>query len=352
MLGYIIKRLLLIIPTLLAIITINFVIVQFAPGGPVETTMAQLKGMSQIGEGGMAGKASASGQRKSTVGMDEELVAYIQKLYGFDKPPLERFWIMVKNYSTFTLGDSYFRNKAVGDMIIERIPISLSLGLWSTLLIYLISIPLGIRKAVKNGENFDAWTSFVVAFAYALPSFLVAIILISIFASDGPMSYFPIRGIVSPNWSDLSLVAKVTDYIWHVTLPTITLTIAGFATITMLTKNSFLEEIHKQYVVTARAKGLTENQVRYGHIFRNAMLIVITSIPDALIKVFITGSLLIEIIFSIEGIGLLSYESAVARDYPVVFGTLYIFTLIGLVANLITDITYVVVDPRIDFEKR
>lgn len=352
MLGYIIKRLLLIIPTLFCIIAINFLIVQFAPGGPVETTIAQLKDVSRMGEAGMTGKVSASSQMKSTTGMDDELVSYIKKLYGFDKPPLERFWIMIKNYSTFNLGDSYFRNKSVGDLIISKIPVSLSLGLWSTILIYLISIPLGIRKAVKNGEKFDAWTSVVIAFAYALPSFLVAIILITLFASDGPMSYFPIRGITSPNWNDLSIVGKITDYIWHMILPTITLTIAGFATITMLTKNSFLEEIHKQYVTTARAKGLSENQIRYGHIFRNAMLIVITSIPDALIKVFITGSLLIEIIFSLEGIGLLSYESAVARDYPVVFGTLYIFTLIGLIANLITDMMYVVVDPRIDFEKR
>lgn len=350
MLGYILKRILLIFPTLFFVILINFVIVQFAPGGPVEITLAQMRDIQQSEVGN--GKLSASKQFKSSKGLDPELVAYIKKLYGFDKPAPERLWIMLKNYTTFDLGHSYFRNKKVGDLILEKIPVSLSLGLWSTILIYLISIPLGIKKAVKNGENFDAWTSFVIAFAYALPSFLVAIIFLTVFASDGPLSYFPIRGITSPNWSELSVFGKIKDYIWHMTLPTITLAIAGFATIVMLTKNSFLEEIHKQYVVTARAKGLTENKILYGHVFRNAMLIVITSIPDALIKVFITGTILIEIIFSLEGMGLLSYESAISRDYPVVFGTLYIFTLIGLIANLITDIAYAMVDPRIDFERR
>ncbi len=350
MLGYILKRILLIVPTLFFVILINFVIVQFAPGGPVEITLAQMRDMQQSEVGN--GKLSASRQFKSSKGLDPELVEYIKKLYGFDKPAPERLWIMLKNYTTFDLGHSYFRNKKVGDLILEKIPVSLSLGLWSTILIYLVSIPLGIKKAVKNGENFDAWTSFIIAFAYALPSFLVAIIFLTVFASDGPLSCFPIRGITSPNWSELSTFGKITDYIWHMTLPTITLAIAGFATIVMLTKNSFLEEIHKQYVVTARAKGLTENKILYGHVFRNAMLIVITSIPDALIKVFITGTILIEIIFSLEGMGLLSYESAISRDYPVVFGTLYIFTLIGLIANLITDIAYVMVDPRIDFERR
>jgi microcin C transport system permease protein len=324
--------------------------VQFAPGGPVEITLAQIRNLQQSEAG--SGKISAFNQFKSSKGLDAELVEYIKKLYGFDKPAYERFWIMLKNYITFDLGESYFRNKKVGDLILEKIPVSLSLGLWSTILIYLISIPLGIKKAVKNGENFDAYSSIIIAFAYALPSFLVAIIFLTVFASDGPLSFFPIRGITSANWSELSFFGKIKDYIWHLILPTLTLTISGFATIVMLTKNSFLEEIHKQYVITARAKGLTENQILYGHVFRNAMLIVITSIPDALIKVFITGSILIEIVFSLEGIGLLSYESAISRDYPVVFGTLYIFTLIGLIANLITDIAYVIVDPRIDFERR
>lgn len=350
MLGYILKRILLIVPTLLCIILVNFLIVQLAPGGPVEITLAKIRDLQQSETGNM--KISAAGQFKSSKGLDPELVEYIKKLYGFDKPAYERLWIMIKNYVTFDLGYSYFRNKQVGDLILEKIPVSLSLGLWSTILIYLVSIPLGIKKAVKSGERFDGWTSFVIAFAYALPSFLVGIILLLIFAGDGPLSYFPIRGITSPHWSDLSIPGKVTDYMWHMVLPTITLAISGFATITMLTKNSFLEEIHKQYVTTARAKGLTENQILYGHVFRNAMLIVITSIPDALIKVFITGSLLIEIVFSLDGLGLLSYDSAIGRDYPVVFGTLYIFTLIGLIANLVTDIAYVMVDPRIDFERR
>ncbi len=350
MLEYILKRILFIIPTLLCIILINFLIVQLAPGGPVEITLAKIRDLQQSESG--SNKISASGQFKSSKGLDPELVNYIKKLYGFDKPAHERLWIMIKSYLTFDLGHSYFRNKQVGDLILEKIPVSLSLGLWSTLLIYLISIPLGIKKAVRSGEKFDSWTSFVIAFAYALPSFLVGIILLLVFAGDGSLSYFPIRGLTSPGWNDFSITQKISDYAWHMILPTITLAISGFATITILTKNSFLEEIHKQYVTTARAKGLSEHKILYGHVFRNAMLIVITSIPDALIKVFITGSLLIEIVFSLDGIGLLSYESAIGRDYPVVFGTLYIFTLIGLIANLLTDITYMLVDPRIDFEKR
>ncbi|MDF3047011.1 MAG: yejB [Candidatus Midichloriaceae bacterium] len=350
MLNYILKRIFLIFPTLLFIIIINFAIVQLAPGGPVEMTLASIRDLQQSESA--TGRVSAVKQFKASKGLDDELVTYIKKLYGFDKPPLERLWIMIKNYVSFDLGYSYFRNKQVGELILEKIPVSLSLGLWSTLIIYLVSIPLGIKKAIKNSEGFDGWTSFIIAFAYALPSFLVAIILLLLFAGDGPFSYFPIRGIVSHNWDSLTAVDKVKDYAWHMVLPTLTLAISGFATITMLTKNSFLEEIHKQYVITARAKGLSENQILYGHVFRNAMLIVITSIPDALIKVFITGSLLIEIIFSLDGIGLLSYESAVGRDYPVVFGTLYIFILIGLIANLATDIIYMIVDPRIDFERR
>jgi microcin C transport system permease protein len=350
MLNYILKRILLIFPTLLFIIIINFAIVQLAPGGPVEMTLASIRDLQQSES--VNGRVSAVKQFKASKGLDDELVTYIKKLYGFDKPPHQRLWIMIKNYLSFDLGHSYFHNKQVGDLILEKIPISLSLGLWSTLIIYLVSIPLGIKKAMKNGEAFDGWTSFIIAFAYALPSFLVAIILLLLFAGNGPLSYFPIRGIISHNWDSLSAIGKVKDYAWHMVLPTLTLAIAGFATITMLTKNSFLEEIHKQYVITARAKGLSENQILYGHVFRNAMLIVITSIPDALIKVFITGSLLIEIIFSLDGIGLLSYESAVGRDYPVVFGALYIFTLIGLIANLLTDIAYMIVDPRIDFERR
>lgn len=351
MLTYIIKRLLLIVPTLFAIIVINFFIVQGAPGGPVENLIARLK--SPHGAGGEVGQASAniSGNYMASQGLDPDMIASIKKLYGFDKPIHERFWLMIKNYATFDLGESYFKNAKVTDLIIEKLPISISLGLWSTLLIYLIAIPLGIRKAVKDGQVFDTWSSFVIIIAYAIPSFILAICLIMIFAGNGHMGYFPIRGIISYNWEGLTIFGKIKDYFWHMVLPTIALTISGFATIAMLTKNSFLEEIHKQYVLTARAKGLTENNILYGHVFRNAMLLVISGIPDAFIKILFTSALLIEIVFSLDGLGLLGYEAAIGRDYPVVFGSLYIYTLIGLLINLITDLTYVLIDPRINFEK-
>lgn len=351
MLSYILKRLLLIIPTLFCIILINFVIVQFAPGGPVENTIAQLRGLQGGSESG-GGRAKIIDSYKASRGMDDELVQYVKKLYGFDKPAHVRFYEMIKNYLVLDLGNSFYQNKKVIDLIYEKLPISISLGLWSTLIIYLISIPLGIAKAVRNGETFDAVSSIVIAFLYAIPSFLLAIILIMLLAGDGPFSYFPIRGLTSSTFDSMTWGEKIKDYIWHITLPTFTLAIAGFASLTILTKNSFLEEIHKQYVLTARSKGLTENQILYRHVFRNAMLLIITSIPEVLLKVLFTGTVLIEIIFSLNGLGLFSYESAVNRDYPVVFGTLYIFTLIGLLANLITDVLYVVVDPRIDFEKR
>ncbi len=350
MLTYIIKRLLLIIPTLFAIIVINFAIVQVAPGGPVENLIARLKNPHGGGEVGQA-SANISGNYMASQGLDPEMVASIKKLYGFDKPVYERFWLMVKSYATFDLGESYFKNAKVTDLIMRKLPISISLGLWSTLFIYLIAIPLGIKKALRDGQIFDIWSSFVIVIAYAIPSFILAICLIIIFSGNGHMAYFPIRGIVSYNWEDMSLFGKIKDYCWHMILPTVTMTISGFATIAMLTKNSFLEEINKQYVLTARAKGLTEKKVLYGHVFRNAMLLVISGIPDAFIKILFTSALLIEIIFSLDGLGLLGYEAAIGRDYPVVFGSLYIYTLIGLLVNLITDLTYVLIDPRINFDK-
>ncbi len=348
---YILKRLLLIIPTLFAIVVINFLIVQLAPGGPVENMVAKLTGFSQHGGGDSVSSTSSQvGRYKASQGLDPEMIEQIKKLYGFDKPAHERLWLMLKNYSTFEFGESYFRNTKVTNLILEKLPATISLGLWSTLLIYLISIPLGIRKAVQSGEIFDTWTSLIIIIAYAIPSFLFAILLITIFGGNGVLGYFPIRGITSYDWENLSFFGKIKDYIWHVTLPVISITIAGFATITMLTKNSFLEEINKQYVLTARAKGVSEGKILYGHVFRNAMLIVIAGMPDAIIKILFTGSLLIEIVFSLDGLGLLGYESAISRDYPVVFGTLFIFTLIGLVVNIITDMVYVMVDPRINFE--
>lgn len=350
MYHYILKRLFLIVPTLLAIVIINFLIVQLAPGGPVENMVARLSGFNQHGGESAAAVSSQVGRYKASQGLNPELLEQIKKLYGFDKPMHERLWLMIKNYATFELGDSYFRNEKVVDLILEKLPVSISLGLWSTLLIYLISIPLGINKAVKNGQAFDMWTSVIIIIAFAIPSFLFAIVLITVFGGSGPLGIFPMRGITSHHWETFSLMGQITDYLWHITLPVIAITISGFATITMLTKNSFLEEVNKQYVVTARAKGVPEKSILYGHIFRNAMLIVISGLPDAIIKVLFTGALLMEIIFSLDGLGLLSYESAISRDYPVVFGTLFIFTLIGLVVNLITDMVYVLVDPRINFE--
>lgn len=368
MLHYITKRLLLMIPTLLGIMLVNFIIVQAAPGGPVEQMISQLSGHSQ----GAASRFSAGsvdlnstkaastgasnlgtgGKYRGAQGLDPELIKEIEAMYGFDKPAHERFFEMVAEYAVFDLGDSFFRSESVIDLIIEKMPVSISLGLWTTLLVYLISIPLGIRKAVKDGSAFDIWTSSVIVIAYAIPSFLFAILLIVLFAGGSYWSIFPLRGLVSDNWQDLSWYALVADYFWHITLPVIAMTIGGFASLTMLSKNSFLEEIQKQYVLTARAKGVTERRVLYGHVFRNAMLIVISGLPEALLAIFFTGSLLIEVIFSLDGLGLLGFEAVLHRDYPVMFGTLYIFTLFGLVFNLLGDLTYVLVDPRIDFETR
>ncbi len=365
MFAYIIRRLALIPLTLLGIITINFVIVQIAPGGPVEQLLAQFKGtaveatarISGAGGGETAGTAgpSASGESsayRGAQGLDPEFIAEIERQFGFDKPANERFGIMLRNYFTFDLGESYFRDRGVLQLIIDKLPVSISLGVWSTLIIYLISIPLGIAKAVRDGSKFDIATSSAVIVGYAIPSFLFAILLIVVFAGGRYFDWFPLRGLVSDNWYALSWPARIADYFWHLTLPVTAMVVGGFAALTMLTKNSFLEEIHKQYVITARAKGITQRQVLYGHVFRNAMLIVIAGFPATLVGMLFTGSLLIEVIFSLDGLGLLGFEAVVNRDYPVMFGTLYIFGLIGLLLNLLSDITYHIVEPRIDFEAR
>jgi len=365
MLNYILRRLLLMIPTLLGIMFISFCIIQFVPGGPVERMISQLQGhdvdaTARFGGGGggdMAVGAASGGdgavsKYRGAQGLDPELVAELEKMYGFDKPAHERFIQMVKNYAVFNLGESYYRDVSVIDLVLEKMPVSISLGLWSTLIIYLISIPLGIRKAVKDGQAFDIWTSAAVFIGYAIPSFMFAILLIILFAGGRYFDLFPIRGLVSDNWQDMNWWQVSLDYIWHMILPVAAMVISGFAGLTMLTKNSFLDEIGKHYVQTARAKGLAEKEVLYGHVFRNAMLIVIAGFPSAFIAIFFTGSLLIEVIFSLDGLGLLSYESVINRDYPVVLGTLYIFSLMGLIMTLVRDVVYVLVDPRIDFEAR
>ncbi|SIS76775.1 microcin C ABC transporter permease YejB [Neptunomonas antarctica] len=359
MAAYIFRRLLLIIPTLIGILTINFLIIQAAPGGPVEQTLAQLEGLSNSAIPGSAGGGeiqSSSNSNDSNYrgarGLDPSLVAEIEALYGFDKPVHERYFQMLGNYLTFDFGKSFYSDKSVIDLIIEKLPVSISLGLWTTLLTYLISVPLGIRKAIKDGSSFDVWSSTVIIIGYAIPNFLFAILLIVLFAGGSYFDWFPLRGLTSSNFDELSLGGKIADYFWHITLPVFASVISSFATLTMLTKNSFLDEINKQYVLTARAKGLTERGVLYGHVFRNAMLLIIAGMPAALIGIFFTGSMLIEVIFSLDGLGLLGYEAVINRDYPVIFGTLYIFTLIGLLMKLVSDITYVMVDPRIDFESR
>ncbi len=359
--SYILRRLLLMIPTLFGIMLVNFAIIQVAPGGPVEQMIARLEGFDVNATSRISGSGAGdlqysaqdeSGEYRGRRGLDPELIKDIEKLYGFDKPAHERFIQMIRNYLTLDFGDSFFRDAKVIDLIREKLPVSISLGLWSTLIIYLISIPLGIRKALKHGSRFDIWSSAVITTGYAIPSFLLAILLIVLFAGGSYWNIFPLRGLVSDNFDQLSLFGQIKDYAWHMVLPVTCMVISGFATLTMLTKNSFLDEIHKQYVQTARAKGLDEGQVLYGHIFRNAMLLVISGFPAALIGILFTSSLLIEIIFSLDGLGLLSYEAAINRDYPVVFGSLYIFTLLGMVIKLIGDLTYMAVDPRIDFEAR
>ena len=360
MFAYIIRRLLLIIPTLFGIMLINFAIVQFAPGGPVEQMIAQVTGTAVNatarfagGGGEVATSSGGSHERyRGAQGLDPNFVKEIEKLYGFDKPAPERFWLMMKQYVQLDFGRSFFRDRSVVDLVLEKMPVSISLGLWTTILIYLISIPLGIAKAMRDGSPFDIWTSVVVIVGNAVPAFLFAILLVVLFAGGSYFNWFPLRGLTSPGWSDMSWPARIVDYFWHMALPLAALVIGSFAGLTMLTKNSFMEEINKQYVMTARAKGLTERQVLYGHVFRNAMLIVVAGFPSALISILFTGALLIEVIFSLDGLGLLGYEAVINRDYPVVFGTLFFFSLIGLVFGLIRDVTYILVDPRIDFEAR
>ncbi len=357
MTQYILRRLLLIIPTLLGVMIVNFAIIQAAPGGPVDQMIAQLEGHSVAATARVSGAGGGdvtAGQNRSERqhGLTEETIAQIEKMYGFDKPASERFFDMLVQYLRFDFGESFFRNVTVTDLILEKMPVSISLGLWSTLIVYLISIPLGIRKAVNHGSHFDIWTSTLITVSYAIPGFLFAILLIVVFAGGSFLDWFPLRGLTSDNFDQLSLWDQVKDYFWHLALPLTAYTIGGFATLTMLTKNSFLDEINKQYVVTARAKGLEERRVLYGHVFRNGMLIIIAGFPAAFLSMFFTGSMLIEVIFSLDGLGLLGFESVVNRDYPVIFATLYIFTLMGLLMKLISDLMYVWVDPRIDFEGR
>ena len=351
MFAYIVRRLLLIIPTLVIILLVNFVIVQAAPGGPVEQAIAHLQGIGGGAIGGSSGEGISSGSRASR-GLDPKLIKDIEKQYGFDKPAPERLWLMLKSYAKLDFGNSFFRGATVTDLILEKMPVTVSLGLWATLITYLVSIPLGIRKAVRHGSSFDVWSSTAIVIGYAMPAFLFAMFLIVVFAGGTSLNWFPVRGLVSENFEELSTVGKIADYFWHLVLPVSALVIGGFATLTILTKNSFLNEITRQYVVTARAKGLSELRVLYGHVFRNAMLLVISGIPQAFISVFFAGSLLIEVIFSLDGLGRMSYEAAVSRDYPVVFGSLFIFTLFGLLIKLIGDLCYTLVDPRIDFAAR
>jgi microcin C transport system permease protein len=363
--AYIIRRLLLMIPTILGILVINFLIIQAAPGGPVEQAIAKMEGLGtsasptqRISAGG-AGEVAGSPLRgevgskyRGAQGLDSEIIAAIERMYGFDRPAHERFLTMLKSYLVFDLGESFFRNKKVVDLIIEKLPVSISLGVWSTLIIYIISIPLGIRKAVRHGSRFDVWSSTAVIIGNAIPVFLFAILLVVLFAGGSYFNWFPLRGLTSEDFAAMTLAGKIKDYFWHLALPVTSLVIGGFATLTMLTKNSFLDEIRKQYVTTARAKGIPERRVLYRHVFRNAMLIIIAGFPAAFISMFFTGALLIEVIFSLDGLGLLGFESTINRDYPVMFGTLYVFTLLGLVTKLISDLTYMIVDPRIDFEGR
>jgi microcin C transport system permease protein len=369
MATYVLRRILFIIPTLFGIMLISFLVVQFAPGGPVERVIAQLSGSdtgatsrisgSQSGDftargqsPGASGLDAVSSKYRGAQGLDPEFIKRLEQQFGFDKPAYERFFLMLWNYARFDFGKSYFRDVSVLQLVKEKLPVSISLGIWMTLLTYLISIPLGIRKAVRDGSRFDTVTSGVVIVGYAIPGFLFAILLIVLFAGGSFFNWFPLRGLTSDNWAQLPLWQKATDYFWHLTLPILAMMLSSFAAMTFLTKNSFLDEIRKQYVLTARAKGCGENRVLYGHIFRNAMLIVIAGFPAAFVHAFFTGALLIETIFSLDGLGLLSFESLLNRDYPVVFANLYIFALVGLLVNLISDLTYTWVDPRIDFETR
>ena len=357
--AYIIKRLLLIIPTLLLIMLFNFVVIQFAPGGPVEQTIAKITGTGvdaaervtrDTSENVIQSSSQGSSKYRGAQGLDPEFIAQLEKRFGFDKPVHERFFDMIGNYARFDFGDSFFRDSAVVDLVLDKMPVSISLGLWSTLLVYLISIPLGIRKAVNDGSRFDITSSVLLTIGVAIPGFLFAVLLLVVFAGGVYFDWFPLRGLVSDNWETLSWPKKIADYFWHLVLPITAMTISGFASLAMLTKNSFLDQISQQYVLTARAKGLSERKVMYGHVFRNAMLIVIAGFPAAVIGILFTGTMLIEIIFSLDGLGLLGFEAALQRDYPVMFGSLWFFTLVGLILGIISDLMYTWVDPRIDFD--
>ncbi len=359
--AYILRRLLLMIPTIIGIMTITFVVIQFAPGGPVEQVVAQLTGQGgsatdRLSGGGndFAQDSSSEGgsQYRGAAGLDPEFIAKLEAQFGFDKPPLERYFLMLWNYARFDFGESYFRKIEVIELIKEKMPVSISLGLWITLISYIISIPLGIKKAISDGGRFDVWTSGVIIVAYAIPGFLIGVMLLVFFAGGSYFDWFPLRGLTSENFDELSVFGKIVDYFWHLALPLTALVLAAFATTTLLTKNSFLDEIRKQYVQTARAKGLNDNQVLYGHVFRNAMLIVIAGFPGAFISAFFSGSLLIETIFSLDGLGFLGYTSIIQRDYPVVFATLFIFSIMGLIVSLLSDLLYTWIDPRIDFDSR
>ena len=364
MTAYILRRLLLIVPTIFGILLINFAIIQFAPGGPVEQIIAQLRGQSVDAAGRISGAtgaetasamASAGGAAstyRGAQGLDPEFIRSLEKQFGFDRPAHERFFKMCRVYLHFDFGRSYYRDRSVIELIREKLPVSVSLGLWSTLLIYMVSIPLGVRKAVRDGSRFDTWTSALVVAGNAIPSFLFAILLVILFAGGRYLDWFPLRGLVSDNWEELSWGGRILDYAWHLVLPVTTITIGGFATLTMLTKNSFLDQVHLQYVTTAYAKGCTPRRALYGHVFRNAMLIVISGFPAALIMTLFTGSVLVEVIFSLDGLGLLGFEAALKRDYPVMMGTLFIFELLALLLTLVSDVLYTVIDPRIDFESR
>lgn len=355
--AYILRRLLLIIPTLFGIMLVNFTLTQFVPGGPIEQIIANLEGQGDVFET-ISGGGTETFETESESGyigargLPKEFIEQLEKEFGFDKPAHIRFFQMMWNYMRFDFGESYFRSIGVIDLVIEKLPVSITLGLWSTLIAYVVSIPMGIRKAVKDGSSFDTWTSALIIVAYAIPGFLFAILLLVLFAGGSYWQIFPLRGLTSDNWEELSLWGKVADYFWHITLPVLASSISGFATLTLLTKNSFLDEIKKQYVITAKAKGLSERRVLYGHVFRNAMLIVIAGFPSVFIGIFFGGSLIIETLFSLDGLGRLGFEAAVARDYPVIFGTLFAFGLLGLVVGILSDLMYVFVDPRIDFERR
>jgi len=364
--AYIVRRVLLIIPTLLLIMLINFMVVQAAPGGPVEQMIANLTGQGadittrvtqggageNIQSGNKMGASAGNSKYRGAQGLDPEFIAELEKQFGFDKPLHQRFFSMLNNYIHLDFGDSFFQDRSVIDLVKDKMPVSISLGLWTTLLVYLISIPLGILKAMRDGSAFDVWSSVVIIVGTAIPSFLFAVFLLLVFSGGSYLDWFPLGGLTSENWGELSWTAKIADYFWHLVLPITAMTIGGFATLTMLTKNSFLDQINQQYVITARAKGLNERRVMLGHVFRNAMLIVIAGFPAAFIGILFTGSLLIEIIFNLDGLGLLGFEAAFKRDYPVMFGTLFFFSLLGLIMNLVGDVTYTLVDPRIDFERQ